>query len=81
MFIYVFILMCYSNFDWVVWFQLQLSEVLARVRNFYNVLAELEQKGSTGISHKNFEKYLKSFHIDREERKRWCTILDTNQDG
>ena len=61
--------------------QLQLSEVLARVRRFYDVLASAEGNESGTISQKSFERYLKSFSLPREERTKWFTILDSTKDG
>ena len=61
-------------------FQLQLSEVLARVRQFYDILATGNWNEGT-IRTKDFERHLRSYMLDREERKRWLTLLDTTQDG
>jgi len=60
-------------------FLLQLSEVLTRVRRYYEVLAQ--GYGSGTLSKQDFERHLRSFKLDREERQKWYTILDVNEDG
>ena len=60
--------------------QLQMSEVLAGVRRYFDILATKAGDGQT-IGKKEFEQYLKSIVIDRDERKRWYTVLDVTNDG
>ncbi len=60
-------------------FQLQLSEVLTRVRRFYDVLSHGSETGT--ISQQGFNQYLKSFALPRELRQKWFTILDQTKDG
>lgn len=59
--------------------QLQLSEVLARVRRYYEMLAS--GYGTGKLKQKDFERHLKSFNMGKEERQRWFTILDVTKDG
>ena len=57
-----------------------MSEVLAGVRRYFDILATKAGDGQT-IGKKEFEQYLKSIVIDRDERKRWYTVLDVTNDG
>jgi proline dehydrogenase len=59
--------------------QLQLSEVLARVRRYYETLAS--GYGTGKLQKADFERHLKSFKMGREERQKWFTILDVTNDG
>ena len=67
-------LMCYM-------FQLQLSEVLSRVRRHFDILAAATGNESGAIKQKDFERYLKRILLDPAERKRWYTVLDCTNDG
>jgi len=61
---------------------LQLSEVLTRLRQFYDLMTRTTGGDlNSTIAQKDFERYLKMFQIDRESRKKWFTILDQGQDG
>lgn len=59
--------------------QLQLSEVLTRVRRYYEVLAQ--GYGTGRLTRLDFERHLRSFKLDKEERQKWFTILDVTNDG
>ena len=61
--------------------QLQLSEVLSRVRQHYELLQSTTGNEHGAIDRKDFERYLKRIVLDREERKRWYTVLDCTNDG
>lgn len=58
---------------------LQLSEVLTRIRRYYEVLAK--GYGTGRLSRADFGRHLKSFELDEEEQQKWFTVLDTNADG
>ncbi|KAI0214664.1 Proline dehydrogenase 1, mitochondrial [Lamellibrachia satsuma] len=58
---------------------LQLSEVLSRVRRYFDVLASTSKDGV--IRRKDFERYLKFIQLGSEERRKWFTILDITHDG
>ncbi|ELU07760.1 hypothetical protein CAPTEDRAFT_221342 [Capitella teleta] len=60
-------------------FLLQLSEVLARVRRYYETLASGYGTGKLQMA--DFERHLKSFKVGKEERQKWFTILDITGDG
>ena len=67
-----------------IYLQLQLSEVLTRLRQFYDLISRDSGsygEGMSGINQKDFERYLKMCQIDRESRKKWFTILDVGKDG
>ena len=59
--------------------QLQLSEVLTRVRRYFDVLRATTKDGV--IRQKDFERYLKLIELGSEERRKWFTILDITKDG
>lgn len=61
-------------------FLLQLSEVLERVRRFYDVLIS-KNNGERIIKKTDFEKVVKTFELDENERHKWFTMLDTTKDG
>ncbi|CAD5120993.1 DgyrCDS9537 [Dimorphilus gyrociliatus] len=66
-------------------FLLQLSEVLERVRRYYDVIAATIPAGEfdvvPAIKRREFERHLKTRKIKRSERQLWYTILDSSGDG
>ncbi|ESO00677.1 hypothetical protein HELRODRAFT_82857 [Helobdella robusta] len=60
-------------------FLLQLSEVLVRVRRYFDTLAQCYGTGT--VTKQDFERHLKSFNLDQEETQRWFTVLDCTKDG
>ena len=50
-----------------------MSEVLVRIRRYIEHAETMDQK--------DLEKQLKSFALDRAQRKQWYTILDTSKNG
>ena len=60
-------------------FQLQLSAVLTAVRRYFEMLSS--GYGTGTLSQLDFERHLRSFNLDAEERRKWFTILDVTKDG
>jgi len=59
--------------------QLQLSAVLTAVRRYFEMLSS--GYGTGTLSQLDFERHLRSFNLDAEERRRWFTMLDVTKDG
>ena len=59
--------------------QLQLSEVIAKVRRYFHILSSSSKDGK--IDKREFERYLKYIKTSPAERDEWFTILDTTKDG
>jgi len=60
-------------------FQLQLSAVLTAVRRYFEMLSS--GYGTGTLTQLDFERHLRSFNLDAEERHRWFTMLDVTKDG
>jgi len=50
------------------------------MRRFYDILATGNWNDGT-IRTRDFERHLKSYMLDKKERKRWLTLIDTSRDG
>ena len=55
--------------------------MLGRVRQHYELLQSTTGNTQGGIDRKDFERYLKRIALDKEECKRWYTVLDSTNDG
>jgi len=68
-----------ESFHRVVCCQLQLSAVLTAVRRYFEMLSGGYATGT--LTQLDFERHLRSFNLDAQERHRWFTMLDVTKDG